>query len=191
MRLPEAFETPRLRLREVLLADADALYAGYTTDPEVTRFLTWTPHRAPGDTEAYLRLCLTARAEGRANTYLLTRREDGAILGAFDLRREAPFRFGFGYVLARRYWRQGHMSEALGEVLRWCRAQPEIWRVWAFCDSDNIASARTMEKAGMAFEGVLKRWFLHPNLSPHPRDCRAYAWCRERATSPDPPALGP
>ena len=60
---------------------------------------------------------------------------------------------------------------------------PSIRRSWrrvkrraaAICDIDNQASARVMEKAGMNFEGVLRRHTLHPNIAPEPRDCRMYA----------------
>lgn len=179
MNFPKSFETPRLLLREAQVADAPTIYREYATDPEVTRFLTWTPHRSPDDTVTYLQSCLASRAAGTANTYLITRRTDTQVLGAFDLRRETPFRLGFGYVLARTHWRQGIMSETLGDVLRWCKDQPALWRVWSFCDADNLASARTMEKSGMAFEGMLQRWFMHPNISTDPRNCRVYAWCRK------------
>jgi hypothetical protein len=27
-------------------------------------------------------------------------------------------------------------------------------------------------------EGTLHRWFVHPNVSPEPRDCRVYARVR-------------
>jgi RimJ/RimL family protein N-acetyltransferase len=32
-----------------------------------------------------------------------------------------------------------------------------------------------MEKAGMQREGILKRWSIHPNISPEPRDSYCYA----------------
>ena len=52
-------------------------------------------------------------------------------------------------------------------------------RVSALCDCDNPASARVMEKAGMAREGVLRRLTLHPNVSPVPRDCFSYSIVRD------------
>jgi len=48
----------------------------------------------------------------------------------------------------------------------------------AVCDVENIASARVMEKAGLSREGVLRRWLVHPNLGPEPRDCYGYARVR-------------
>jgi len=43
---------------------------------------------------------------------------------------------------------------------------------------ENLASARVLEKAGMHREGMLRRWSVHPNVSPEPRDCLCYAIVR-------------
>jgi len=56
--------------------------------------------------------------------------------------------------------------------------RPEVYRVWAVCDTANLASARVLEKVGMTREGILKRWSVHPNVSPEPRDCFVYARVR-------------
>jgi RimJ/RimL family protein N-acetyltransferase len=176
--LPPRLDTDRLVLRESQPSDAAAIFAEYAQDSDATRFLVWRPHRSIAVTEAYLDICAAERAAGTSNTYMLVPREGGGPIGAFALRVETPHRLSFGYVLARRCWGRGLMPEALGAALRWAAGQPSIWRVWSFCDVDNTASARTMEKSGMAFEGVLRRWSVHPNLGPAPRDCRAYAWTR-------------
>ena len=84
----------------------------------------------------------------------------------------------FGYVIARPCWGQGYMTEALSTVVDWSLNQPEIWRASAFCDIDNLGSARVMEKAGMTFEGILRRFAVPPNISREPRDVRMYAKVR-------------
>src|SRR5258707_1279376 len=58
------------------------------------------------------------------------------------------------YVLARSYWGQGLMTEALAWLVDWALKQPAIRRAWAMCDVDNPNSARVMEKAGMQREGI-------------------------------------
>ena len=70
------------------------------------------------------------------------------------------------------------MTEALRAVADWALAQPGIWRIGDVCDVDNRASARVMEKAGMSCEGRLRRWGIHPCISPEPRDCLSYARVR-------------
>jgi len=172
---PDALHTARLILRPITAADAGTIYEGYATDPQVTRFLTWLPHRGLVETEAYVAHCLAASA---ARTYVLVGRDDGLLRGAFGLRRPEPHRYGYGYVLARPWWGQGLMAEALAEAARWALDQPGVWRIGDCCDVDNHASARVMEKAGLQREGVLRRWMVHPGLDRTPRDCFSYALTR-------------
>ncbi len=63
------------------------------------------------------------------------------------------------------------MTEAANAVVDWALSQPEVFRVWAVCDVENVASARFLEKIGMRREGTLSRWIIHPNISEQPRDC--------------------
>ncbi|MGI4797085.1 MAG: GNAT family N-acetyltransferase [Janthinobacterium lividum] len=175
--LPKGFSTTRLTLRSVMLEDAVTIFQTYAQDPEVTRFLTWSPHQAVTETAAYIAHCLATPADiGR--TYVLIGRDDGKLQGALDLRRSTPHRLEFGYVLGRPFWGSGLMTEALQEVVAWSLHQPAIFRIGASCDVDNIASARVMEKAGLEREGLLRRWLIHPNVSLEPRDCFAYACSR-------------
>jgi [ribosomal protein S5]-alanine N-acetyltransferase len=70
------------------------------------------------------------------------------------------------------------MPEALTEVAQWAMRQDSIWRIGAYCDVENRASARVMEKAGLQREGILRHWIIHPNISAEPRDCLSYAMVR-------------
>ena len=40
----QEIETPRLLLRRLMPSDAPMMYANWANDPEVTRWLRWTPH---------------------------------------------------------------------------------------------------------------------------------------------------
>ena len=67
------------------------------------------------------------------------------------------------------------MPEALKAIINWGLDQNQIFRVWAFCDIENIASAKVMEKAGMQREGILRKWLKISNLGDIPRDCYSYS----------------
>jgi ribosomal-protein-alanine N-acetyltransferase len=174
---PDVFKTARLTLRPIALEDAGPIFDGYARDREVTRFLVWRPHLSRDDTVAYIARCM-ADPSHLSRTYVLLGRDDHQLRGAIDLRREAPHRLGFGYVLARAWWGQGLMTETLAEVVRWALGQDPIRRIGSVCDVENVASARVMEKAGLTKEGILRRWSLHPNISDQPRDCFSYARVR-------------
>jgi len=175
--LPANFHTARLALRPIAHDDAGAIFDGYAQDAAVTRFVVWRPHRSRSDTEAFVAQCL-ATPPDVSQTYVIAGRRDGDLRGTFALRRITSHRLDCGYVLARPWWGQGLMTEALTEIVGWAMQQPAIFRIGAVCDVDNIGSARAMEKAGLLREGLLRRWLVHPNVSEEPRDCWSYARAR-------------
>jgi [ribosomal protein S5]-alanine N-acetyltransferase len=171
---PRTWETARLRARPAAVADAEVLFEHYASDPAVAKYMTWTPHRSVDDTVEFLQRCERVWSEGSAFPWTLWMRDEGALAGMIEIRVRATT-IDLGYALARRWWRQRLMSEALAAVIDWAFSQPAIYRVWATCDVDNVASARLLERAGMHREGILRRWLVHPNLSDEPRDCLCYS----------------
>jgi [ribosomal protein S5]-alanine N-acetyltransferase len=179
MVFPASFTTVRLILRPVAVADAATAFAEYAADPVATRYLTWIPHDSEQSCAAFFAEHAMRHASGALGAYAITLRNNGRLIGAFDLRSDAAgHRVDFGYILGPAYWRQGYMSEALIHVVGWALQQPTVYRIWAVTDVENVASARTMEKAGLVREGVLRRWLVHPNIGPEPRDCFCYARVR-------------
>jgi RimJ/RimL family protein N-acetyltransferase len=175
---PTTLETERLRLRPHVMADAAAIFATYAQDPEVARYVTWRPHQSVRTVREFLQSRALARRAGTAFSWAVTLRDGGRIVGNIEA-RPSDHRVELGYVLARAYWGRGLMAEAVRALTDWALAQPEVHRVWAVCDVENGASARVLEKAGMAREGLLRRWSLHPGVSATPRDCWCYARVRE------------
>ncbi len=174
---PVEFKTPRIRLRKPLLADAGAMFTAYASDPEVPRYMSWSAHQSPDETREYLQACLDEWAAGSGYPYVIVIGDSGPV-GTIHLNRGPQHGVQFGYVLARPFWGHGYMTEALSTVVDWALTQPDVWRASAFCDVEHVASARVMEKAGLTFEGVLRRYFIHPQISPEPRDCKLYAKVR-------------
>jgi RimJ/RimL family protein N-acetyltransferase len=102
------------------------------------------------------------------------RKNDDELIGMLELRIDGP-RADLGYVIAREYWGNGYATEITKSVIEWAMAQESIFRVWATCDIENLASARVLEKAGMQREGILRRYIIHPNISNEPRDSYCYS----------------
>jgi [ribosomal protein S5]-alanine N-acetyltransferase len=175
--LPDTFETPRVLLRPIAVEDAGVIFHAYAQDEEVARYVIWRPHTNFGETQTYIARCNATPREVE-RTYVLVGRDDNLVRGSFALRQPAAHRLDCGYVLARRWWRQGLMTEILFEVATWALRQPAIFRISAVCDVENARSARVLEKSGFAREGVLRRWLVHPNIGTEPRDCYSYAQVR-------------
>ena len=62
-----------------------------------------------------------------------------------------------GYWLAEKYWRQGIMSKAIREIVKYGFQTFDIVRVFARPFSTNLKSQRVLEKAGFVLEARLKK----------------------------------
>lgn len=177
MKPPERIETERLLLRKPLLEDATVIFAGWSQDEDVTRYLTWRPHQRIEQSQQFIRGCLSAWEHATRFPYIITHKETGEVIGMIDPRIEGH-KVGIGYAAARAHWRKGYVTEATRAIIAWAFQQPSIYRVYATTDVENIASRRVLEKAGMQCEGVLRKYVLHPNISDIPRDSYIYAIVR-------------
>lgn len=169
--------SPRLALRTTTVADAEHLFREYTADVDVVRYLTWRPHASVDDTRAFLAAAAQRHATGDAYTWVLELHEEPAPCGALNA-RPGPHGIEIGYVLSPRLWGRGLMAEAVELLADAALRDPSTYRVWAYCDLDNGASMRVLEKAGFDREGTLRRWANHPNVSQEPRDAAVYSRVR-------------
>ncbi|WNZ43605.1 GNAT family N-acetyltransferase [Leptolyngbya boryana CZ1] len=174
MKPPQTLETKRLCLRQPIPEDAGSIFEHYAQDPEVTKYLSWQPHKSVKETDEFIERCISVWANHSAFPYVLICKKNAQLIGMIEIRIN-QHKADVGYVLARSEWGKGYVPEAMQALTNWALDQDEIYRVWAFCDVENPASARVMEKVGMQREGILKRWFVHPNISKEPRDCYCYA----------------
>lgn len=177
-RLPLRLETDRLVLREPRPEDALAIFESYSQDPLVTRYLIWTPNGNLAETEAFIAACIQARLKGDRYPYVVTLKDAEHIpLGMLDAKINQHI-VEVGYVLARAHWGNGYMPEAVKAFAKAALDKPQHYRIQAYCDVDNVPSARTLEKAGFQREAKAERYIVHPNISLEPRACYLYARCK-------------
>jgi len=169
--------TERLLLRAPVMDDAEAIFSEYASDSEVTRYLTWAPHKERETVSRFLDALIDRQRSGQEFSWVLTMPDECRAIGMIAARVRGHM-VDLGYVLGRKHWNRGFMTEAIAAVAEWCLSQPGIFRVGAVCDTENIGSARALEKSGFEREGVLSRWTMHPNRSNEPRDCYIYGRVR-------------
>ena len=169
--------TKRLILRPPQAEDAAAVFQAFASDPEVTRFLKWRPHRTLADAHRAMAARLTGLETGSEYSWLLSLRTDASIVGIISA-WPSEWDVEIGFALGRESWGRGLMTEAVRCIVAWAFEPAQVTRVWATCDAENLASARVLEKAGLQREGLLSAHAIHPNISPDPRDCLLYARTR-------------
>ncbi len=59
--------------------------------------------------------------------------------------------------MARPFWRQGIVTEAIKLILGLCFSEVELHRVYAHVFPDNTGSMRVLEKVGFTREGLLRQ----------------------------------
>ncbi len=62
-----------------------------------------------------------------------------------------------GYYLGEDYWGRGIATKAVREAVGYVFEHTDILRIYAEPFANNIASCRVLEKAGFAFEGILRK----------------------------------
>lgn len=167
----------RLYFRPLRVSDAPAVFESYASDPEVVRYLTWRPYDSVEGVEGFLKEAEDFWTSKSRFPWLLLHLKTGDLIGTIEARPDGHS-FELGFLIARAHWGQGYCTEAVRRVLEDCFSDPKIQRVQALCDTENIGSARAMEKAGMVHEGTMRKVGIHPNRSSEPRDAHIYAMIR-------------
>jgi len=175
MKASARLETERLILRRPRAEDAEAIFARYASDSEVTRFLGWPRHGSVQATREFLEFSDAEWSRWPAGPFLVWSRDDGDLLGSTGLGFETPYRAATGYVLAKDAWGKGYATEALGAVVG-VAGRVGVVRLYALCHLENRASFRVLEKCAFAREGILRRHSVFPNLgADEPSDVLCYS----------------
>jgi [ribosomal protein S5]-alanine N-acetyltransferase len=157
-------ETERLTLRLPVHADW-VLWAKLRRDSAA--FLTpwepvWSPdHLSRRSFTNRVYWAKRAEAQGTALPLLLTRRDDGLILGALTLDniRRGPAQAGtLGYWIGAPFARQGYMREAILGVVHHAFNALDLSRIEAACLPENQPSRGLLEKSGFKYEGVAQSY---------------------------------
>ncbi|HKR65948.1 MAG TPA: GNAT family protein [Thermoanaerobaculia bacterium] len=83
--------------------------------------------------------------------------DDGALVGAMVLKPKAEGIAEIGYWIGVPFWNRGYASEAAREVVRFAFEECGMERVFAGHFARNPQSGRVLQKAGMTYEGTLRR----------------------------------
>jgi ribosomal-protein-alanine N-acetyltransferase len=151
-------QTERLLLRDFALTDWDALDT-ILSDPCVTRFMhfaSWSEEQR----HAWLMQIVQEAQDSQRDAYnwAITLCGDGLLIGWLGIGGTShPAEQGTrscGYALHSRFWGQGYMPEAVRAVFAYEFTVLGTHRIIAECETQNIASARVMQKSGMEYEGT-------------------------------------
>ena len=152
-----ALQTARLRLRQIVLGDAEALFA-ILSDEETMAFYGHLPHRSIDDTRALIYEIDTRYLKREGIRWGIARQGDDRLIGSCGLQRfgAGHHHAETGYELDRGSWGRGLMAEAMAAILDYGFAELRLHRVEAVIDDANARSKALLLKLGFSAEGVLR-----------------------------------
>ncbi len=169
-------ETRRLRLRDFVRSDFDAIYA-FSSDPKVTKFLFFGPRDRDG-TADYLEDLLASQAELPRTRFELAVQESASdrVIGACDLSLIERNVVDLGYMLGLPDWGKGYATEIALALVDAAFFDLKADRVISTVDVHNKASMHVLEKIGMRWEAVFRK---HRRAKNRWWDCHLFVLPRE------------
>ncbi len=142
-------ETPRLRLREFVPEDAEAL-AAVISDPQTMRFYPAPFTRS--QVEEWIDRNRQRYEKDKAGLWAVILKSTGTLIGDCGIIRQevdGEFLYEVGYHLHRDHWGQGLATEAAVACRHWAFANLKVDRVVSLIRPENLPSRKVAERNGM------------------------------------------
>jgi ribosomal-protein-alanine N-acetyltransferase len=185
---PASLDSPRLRFEALVPAHLHDLHAVCSSPAiaDVTRHLSWNPHRSLDETRAFIGERHARHEAGEEAHYLLRPRGDephaGTVVGGASLDIDWDRRLGqLGVWLRPRVWGRGYSGERAAALLALAFDDLALQAVTAIVAEGNENSRRAVERYverfGGRYDGVLRNWGTSGGREPY--DFHRYSIRRE------------
>lgn len=155
-----SLKTNRLVLREFDELDWQAVHE-YASDLKVVRYMTWGPNTKKESQGFIQRVILRQQEKPRRNyEFAVVLKAEDRLIGGCGINISNPGDQGgwIGYCFNRHFWREGYATETARALLSFGFDRLKLHRIFATCDTKNIASAGVLDKIGMQREGHLREY---------------------------------
>ena len=154
------YETERLIVRKWQKGDVEDLYE-YAKNPDSSKFLKFKPYQSITEAEERISKILTKYENGDIEVpYAIVLKEQNKVIGSIDVDKfslKAEGTIVLGYILNPSYQGNGYATEALKGMFRYIKKNNIAKRIVAQHDTLNVKSGNVMKRAGMTFEGIMRK----------------------------------
>jgi [ribosomal protein S5]-alanine N-acetyltransferase len=149
----QSIETVRLLLRRFCKEDAEDMFDNWAKDPEVCKYLLWGPHKDVEASRSRIIQWVNQYEVGNSYVWAITLQVRNIAIGSIsvEISNDSSMSCEVGYCIGKAYWSRGIMTEALLAVLHYLFNDVGYQQIQAKHDTQNVASGRVMQKAGMHF----------------------------------------
>jgi RimJ/RimL family protein N-acetyltransferase len=153
-------KTKRLNIRELTIIDLENVHKLHSL-PETDEFNTLGIPEDIQTTEKILTEWLKLNKQKPRNSYIfcIDKNDEDKFIGLIAINLgKVNFRTAeVWFKIHKDHWRQGYTTEALIRLLKYGFNDLKLHRIEAGCAVENIASSKTLEKAGFTREGIKRK----------------------------------
>lgn len=152
-------ETERLILRQFVPEDAEAMYRNWANSSQVTKFLTWPPHKDVSVSLAVINSWIPLYEKPDHYSWAIVPKDFGEPIGSIAamIVDDAIKMVHIGYAIGIQWWRKGYTSEALIRLVKFFFEEIGVNRIESRHNPRNPNSDKVMEKSGLKYEGTLRQ----------------------------------
>lgn len=167
-------ETERLILRKIKLSDYNDIFNCWTSDFNVSKYVTWNSHKTKEETKKITNYWVNDYDNDYSYRWLVVLKNTNETIGMIDVvaKNLQYMTAEVGYCYGSKFWGNGYATEALKKVINYLHSE-EFHVVYAQHFNSNIASGKVMKKGGMEYEGLLKSRVI--NKDGEREDVRIYS----------------
>jgi len=150
-------ETDRLVLKRHVLDDAEIMFKNWVTEKDVTKFLSWQPHKNVDETKQLLIDWIESYDKQDFYFWTIELKDSHELVGDISVVSldEATESVELGYGIGSRWWGKGITAEAGRALVKFFFEEVKVKRVYAKHAAGNPNSGSVMQKMGMKKEGIL------------------------------------
>ena len=149
----KVLETERLILRKFKIEDAQNMFQNWASNPNVTKYLTWSPHSDVEITKLIIDEWLKGYAEDNYYQWAIEIKQLGQPIGSISVVRinEAVNEVEIGYGICKKYSGKGYATELLNAMTEFIISTFGINVLYGRVMRGNNTSVRVLEKNGYIF----------------------------------------
>lgn len=168
-------QTKRLTLRDVMGTD-DVSILRAVRCPQIA-FMYGNQFSSIDKVRQYIQVLEKEYGNGNYRTLAIATKDSDTLIGLITLDRDRIFpRAEVSYWIDESHRNQGYATEAVQGIIDYAFTELSINRLQATHFTDNPASGRVLEKAGMLYEGTLRQYV---GMGDTFFDCKMYAILRD------------
>jgi ribosomal-protein-alanine N-acetyltransferase len=126
---------------------------------DTCRYQAWGPNTAE-QTRAFAREAAAAWRQDPQRRFVFAVLAGDVLVGSAELNLRGNQQAEIGYSIGLEFWGRGLGTAAARELVKLAFGTHGAHRVFATCDSRNVASARVLAKLGMQHEGRMRETIL-------------------------------